>query len=500
MTQSKILQDRMYIIILCVFLLSYIFWMLNIFEPDFFHMANTGRELLTDLSNLYHNDNFIISGYDTLIQQWLYCIIIYKVYDVFGYNGITFLILLQFSILCFVYSKLSQEFGVSKKMSIIVALLAIIPFDYLNIRPQMFSITLLCIELIILKRCIKYKTYKSLYFLPILTLIEMNFHMTFWVFHYIVILPYIFPLKAIYKGITNCECDLVEEKIPIIKLIVPLILMTLTLFMNPYGLKGIKCLFDSASIKDLQMFELTAPPIVSEDFTAVLLGTAVLLYVYFIKQLNTADALLFLGLAFLNTLAVRNCTFYSLACVYSCSLFFKHQDITNLEKYLFQKTKKIFLIFISMLLIYLPIKASFSLKLGKTLPKDILIYLQNNEEDLSDVSIFADLNVSSYFLWEGVGKTFAESKTEPYLKTINGKQDILKDYSYYTKYATTEELDNFFELYKFDYVCIPSGYTTLRNYFSSNNKDYVLVCTDTNKTTIYNHDIPLWQLYKYQGG
>ena len=142
----------MFIIITLVFLASYIFWIFNVFEPDFFHLANTGRELCSDMSNLYYNDNFVIEGYPTLIQQWLYCILVYKIYELFGYMGITIFIYIQFFIMLYVFTMLAKEFGLTTKIAWFVSLLSIIPFDYLNVRPQMFSIILLCIELILLER------------------------------------------------------------------------------------------------------------------------------------------------------------------------------------------------------------------------------------------------------------------------------------------------------------------------------------------------------------
>lgn len=489
----------MFIIITLVFLASYIFWIFNVFEPDFFHLANTGRELCSDMSNLYYNDNFVIEGYPTLIQQWLYCILVYKIYELFGYMGITIFIYIQFFIMLYVFTMLAKEFGLTTKIAWFVSLLSIIPFDYLNVRPQMFSIILLCIELILLERYKKSNKSYYLYILPILIIIEMNFHMTFWIFHYVVILPYIFPLRKLISKITNLDLELQEERISIKALCLPLILMTVCLFINPYGLRGITCLIDSTSIKELNMFELAPPYIVSEDFSLITIGFLILIYLYCKKRLTTTTCLIYLGLSFMNILAIRNCTFFSIACLYAFSDFFKEQNIENLENYLFLPSKKILLLVFSVLLVYLPIKASFTLKLGKTLPDNILTYIKENETDLSDVSLFADLNVSTYFLWNGVGHIFAESKTEPYLKKINGKQDILKDYVFITKYANNEDLDEFFHKYDFDYVCVPSGYTSLRNYFA-NSDEYDLVCIDSNTVTVGNTEIPQWQLYKQIDG
>lgn len=46
-------------------------------ETDFYHMAVSGKWIVEHRSIQYQNDQFILDGYDTVIQQWLYCVLIY---------------------------------------------------------------------------------------------------------------------------------------------------------------------------------------------------------------------------------------------------------------------------------------------------------------------------------------------------------------------------------------------------------------------------------------
>ena len=41
-------------------------------ETDFYHMAVSGKWIVEHRSIQYQNDQFILDGYDTVIQQWLY--------------------------------------------------------------------------------------------------------------------------------------------------------------------------------------------------------------------------------------------------------------------------------------------------------------------------------------------------------------------------------------------------------------------------------------------
>ena len=496
-TKQKSL-DSMFLIIVGLFLITYVYWCWDIFEPDFYHIANTGRDLLNDFSNLYYNNNFVLDGYATLIQQWIYCIIVYKVYDLFGMTGINVFVLLQFILLLSTLIKLSKILMNSNnlKTASLIALLSLISFRYFNIRPQMISMLLIISELIAIEKFKHTGKKKWLWILPLTVFIEINIHMTFWIFHFIVILPYVVKINKM-NNVLNNRLFIIDDSIAFKNFIPYIFFMVLVLFFNPYGINGILCLFNSTGISILGFEELQPLKILEEggcfiNFTAVIL-------VYLIKEGKITSSTFFMSIGFtlLSATMLRNYIFFTISLVYILSTCI---NLKNFTLELFEKRNKLLLIIISILLIYTPFKAVMCKEMAKdhTIPIEITNYLKKYDSNIKNKKVFTDINVSSYFLWDGVGKIYIESKTEPYIEKINKKKDIISEYDYVTKYATIEDINNFLDIYDFDYVCIPRGYVNLMNYFD-NSKNYRCIYK-TERDDPLEGKIVTYKLYEHQGG
>lgn len=252
-------------------------------ETDFYHMAVSGKWIVEHRSIQYQNDQFILDGYGTVIQQWLYCVLIYISAQI-GKVGTVIFTYLQYILFCFTSYKLLKIHNKNKAVCIMcLEVMVFIVMGYINCRPHILSLILLETQMIIVEKYRKTGKKVVLYILPFLTLCEINVHGTYWIFHFLFILPYLVPIKKLLR----MDIKIVDDNMKIKPFIVPFFLMALTLFVNPYGTSMITCLFKSGNIKFLEIDELQKVDIMSGQFLLIVLLCVFALFIYRRKKLKS---------------------------------------------------------------------------------------------------------------------------------------------------------------------------------------------------------------------
>lgn len=461
-------------------------------DNDFFHIVVSGRDILRDYHTLYHNIHFIKDGYDTLLQQWLYAIIVYQVSKC-GSIGIKLFGMLQYFLLLAIGSY--YLYLKSHKASFLTALYAslLIPLciseQCFNIRPEMISFILFLLQLIIIEKYRQSKKAFWLYFLPLLVLLEVNLHLSFGIFHFILLFPFITPFP-------NKIIKIKSDNIFLKPLILPVILMAVAMFVNPYTYKSYLFLLLSRNVEKLQINELQPALLLSMPFFIGLI-----LFLFCIKKqiLKSSAIYLFLGTFLMYGMADRNILFFALTIVYlSGELLNTCSNADIFWKWFSKKTATIIcagVVILCVIVLFSTHKTAKETKgYGNELcPTLALSYLQENEEDLSKLRIFTGFNNGSFFLYYGIGHVYIEPKTEPYLKSINHQKDIVSEFSFLVNYASGSEFQDFLNEYDFDYLLTDSLTTNLDTYLSCQS-DYICVVEYDNR----NGTSPeFYQLYKH---
>lgn len=189
---KKIYQHLSKNIILYLFtfsgILLYILFLFSSQDNDMFFEIMSGRDLLNgNFKTASHLNNFPI-----IVQQWLYavCLALFDKLGYFGHISIVFIqnIILYIVSIIFVYNKTKN-----KKLAIYGSFFSILfCHGYLiNIRPQIITMILLVIELIILD---KYKNHnqniKYLFLLIPILILSANFHQAVFLYHIMILIPY----------------------------------------------------------------------------------------------------------------------------------------------------------------------------------------------------------------------------------------------------------------------------------------------------------------------
>jgi hypothetical protein len=504
---------------LCAILLANIVRTINIyyFDNDFFHIANTGREILKN--GFFHTNVFFIEdGYEMVVQQWLYAVMLYKSYDIGGYFGVWLFTVIQVAFLGYLSYRYLRFRSIDKILAVVLSILSLYLVP-LNCRPEAISLILLLLQLICTEYYLKSRKEYVLYFLPLLTLIENNIHSSYVIFHFVFIIPYLFSasmVPGIKKVMENAGLKLNTATKDFFTF--PVILMLGAALASPYGIKAVMVPFLSGNIGLIGITEMQ--PLTIKDDVVMFLLAIVCISIAACRKRKLRESTLYfvLGLIFLTLMALKNEMFLYIALILSAADLFEAVNLTKLFEILRLNKKMSFIA-----LLIAVVGTSYFLLDGfvtvkengnggyltynticykendcEMTPVNAVRYIQDNEEDPKSVSVMTAFNNGSYFLWNGIGKVYIEPKTEPYLKTLNGKFDVISEY-YALKFADSDFYKNFLKKYDFDYICVSHNMNALLVYLEQTDS-YEKVVESSNIDKSFEKELGYvftdYQLYK----
>lgn len=228
-------------------------------DNDMWWMMSTGRYILENKTFPKINPFIIHKDFNIIIEQPLLAILNYRIFSLFGVNGLRCLSGLFYiidGILIYVWVGNYSNDKITKYFSLIIYTWIILL--YINTRPTIISLGIMLIELIILNKVQNnYKKKYLLFWLLLLSIIEINIHSALWWMLFIIMFPYIMP-NIFSKNV-------IPQFIKNIKLYCPIMIgMFLAGFINPYGINNILFLFKSMNNTKLfqNILEMQNPTII----------------------------------------------------------------------------------------------------------------------------------------------------------------------------------------------------------------------------------------------
>ncbi|MDH3974020.1 MAG: tetratricopeptide repeat protein [Deltaproteobacteria bacterium] len=288
---------------IAVFAVLFALTLIKLIDMDlWFHMKS--GEVILDTGHFLYEDifTFTAQGRPWLYHEWLFGIIAFKVYSLFGPSGLVLgkSLLLTLAFL-FIY-KDSRLRGTNPWLALLLLLLAVFAARFrFTARPQifMFLLTPLFIYIIDLY-CVKQKNY--LWLLPLLELLWVNVHGSFIIGPAIIA---IYALDVIISGNKNKGKGLG----------IFFLLTSAVCLINPYGFKLI--LFTLGFGKESVLSSITEwrPTRIHHFYSAfgLLFTCGILSFILRGRNIRAADILLFLFFACLSIKAIRFTALFSLA-------------------------------------------------------------------------------------------------------------------------------------------------------------------------------------------
>lgn len=417
-------------------------------DTDLYYLLANGKYILKH--GIPHTNPFVFAPFkggllpDIVIQNWLYCVIVAEVSKLAGSLGLCILeLVFIIGMMLIMYTFLKTRGSCwNKTLTLIASAVTLICFGYINLRPQMFTFILIMIEIICIEKVIKTGNTKYLLIIPLCTLIEINIHASYWIMHYVVFLPYMMPMKKIFKGkIPDSICDNFKRR-QYKSVFITWLMMAVSLFINPYGAGSIlyvfKALMDNVfsfiTIAEQQPLSFGKPTI--ELFLIFIVVFVIFIAMICKKRVKFSTMFMYLGFTLLVSLQIKWLAFYAIGILFVLSDFVEWLKITKLREAKISSTYKWFYIvciFIMIILFSLIIITTvISTKEFKpteealntpntTISKDeieITKYLKAHNAD----RVFTQWDSGNYYEYKGI-KVLVDARPELYTIAYSNTND-----------------------------------------------------------------------------
>ena len=401
------------------------------------------------------------SGLHIVIQQPLSNILFYFIYHYTGSYGLFLLLEILIIIYLYLIYKLCMLLSNNKFISSILSILTVILLQSLFITPrgQLFTYLFLIITLYILEAFYKNNKTKLIYLLPIISILQINFHAAFWYILFIFMLPYIFQL-------------IIDKNKNIYKIIIIAVVMFMVGFINPYTYENVFFPFLTYSNYINQFIaELSSPIITSSEKSLIIMsylfyiifGIIVLLYIYNKKgRLTIRHLLLLFGTAFMTLTSIRLISFFFIG-----SIPMLAYNLKNI-KYDFVKDGKSTKITWIIIIIFIFIISILNSNKLKSAYSDGINYLKKKYG--TDIIFYSGFDSGSYAEFVGF-HPYMDTRAEVFTKKGNHKKNIFKEnvqIVYYSNYYK-----EIFNKYKFTHLLIRKEFDIYKEI--KKDKDYKII-------------------------
>ncbi len=457
--------------------ISYLFFFLPLFFFLFIHYTNQVEDIWFLLSHgqyvVHHgipHTEFLTIHHDLcfVMQQWGFSVILYLIYHFFGSIGINLFVgfinvLILFSLykLCMLISKNNKYF--SCIVASVIDLL--LQFNFILPRPQIISLLLLILTLYILEDYYVNSS-KKLYFLPVLSILLVNFHASIWPMLFVFCMPFVIEFLNFY---------LKKKDKRLFLLLFVIFLSVLISFINPYGIEALVYTFHSYGISlfNQLIVEMHSFSLDIHNYTLLCNSSFVLFVIiinlFFIiknsKKCPIHYYFFFFGLSFMAVMNLRNLSFLLIGTLPFVVLnFHKKEDYKIANKVYF--IGFIFLIFIYGINCC---RGGYTIK--NTTVNELVHYLDENKNNKDNLRIFTYFDDGPYFEYSGY-KVYMDTRAEVFLKKNNKKEDIFDEY--YRVLIGDIDYDQFIDKYQFTHLVVPKD--SFIYYYLQSNDYYKIVC------------------------
>lgn len=420
-------QSKLFLIsgTLIIFLITLLLVTVKGVNHDVYHYLLYGRDISTS-GIPYENIHNITPGLKLVLQEWLYDYLIYSIYSMFGWVGLSVFECILYAGIFTILGVFLTKKPVSTLYKLGSLLVISLPIAFsVSIRAYTVSILLLLLQICFIK------SKHFVWIFPLLLLMEINLHASFWVFHYLLLIPYLLPWR-------------IPEEISKKRLIIVALYSLPIMLLNPYGIDNIIYPFKAytSGLLNLGITELATPSI--NSIVGIVVGISLILFTLTIKHISGPAFYMYIITLVLVVLHGRNFFFISFGLLL---LLYDWYKINNLKPL---KCKP-YILNVLLSIIGMVLTVLVVLNIGNIITRcdsnakyefpNIVRYL--NAHNVTKVG--TTFNTGTYLEWNGF-KVYIDSCPEVFAKTLNEKKDILMEYIH--------RADNDYELLNsFQYLC-----------------------------------------------
>lgn len=290
-------------------ILAIVFSLRLLSDPDLGFHLNAGRWIIQHLA-FPKNDfaTYTVSDHVYIDLHWLFQVIIYGIYSLTGYHGLSFLVCILICWLFYLIGRRMTNAGVRCPVMIFLLLLALLVMEpRFILRPELVTYIFIIFYQIILDGEYRVKRPSRLIFLPVIMLIWCNMEGLF-------MLGYALIGAYFISG-------WVRDRKPDLRLLGWGVATVAVCLINPYGLKGLLFPFELLTrfqesnvfhqhIKEFQPIFQVQTWTLKEYASLIYFSVSLVGMIVTIRQRKTHEVILWVIFAILALLAIRNITLF----------------------------------------------------------------------------------------------------------------------------------------------------------------------------------------------
>ena len=417
-----------------------------------------------------------------IMQQWLFALWNWKVYQAFGLYGILFCgYLTKIVLLLLLHRLLLHASGGRRGLAFAETFFAGFFVLMLNIgRPYMLTCCFLLIELLFLQQLCAHPALRRCGYLlfPLLSVLEINLHAAMWPMLLVFLLPYFFESTLGRLAFFSSRFDS-SRAIPGRTLAVYAALLFVVALLNPYGLEMLGYGISNCGTPSLRYISTEMQPLaVRAPFLVVLipLFTVYMIWKWLRWHFELPLLLLVLGTGFMAMIAER-----SLYLFFPCVMLALARLGCREFPFSCSPRQKRRMLCVGTAAMSLLLLANFILLPKNVIPAEWSAGLQAMREDAAaqgrDIgNVYAVRDIGSYLTFAQI-PVYHYSCDEAFTGKMNRRKDILAEY-----HAVQEQqlpYEKFLRRYDFHYLFVK-------------NDDYLYdaLASDEDYTLLYEYDAP----------
>ena len=303
-------------------------------------------------------------------------------------------------------------------------------------------------EFILLESYIKTDNHKYLYWLPLISLLQINIHGIYLALLLIIITPYLINSFKFNIEFLNIKSKGYRKK----PLFIVFLCMLLTGLINPYGYKTL--FYGFSSYQSSSLFNNSIIELMALNFhnmwgkiNIITIITVLVLHFCHLSNKPLRYKLLLLGTAYLAFDALKSVYLFLFCSLFPISMLYAKKFDDTYES--FSKTYHMFHLVLTIILCVGTILLIPKPKDPDILP--LIDYLDNEVVNKEDIKLFTDYIDGSYAEYRGYN-CYLDPRGEIFLKSNNNEEDIYEEFDMVSSFKINYH--DFIDKYKFDYMLV----------------------------------------------
>ena len=451
------------------------------FQNDTFYSIKIGESITKYGVDMIDHFSFI-ANLSYTYPHWLFDLIIYGIYNLFGNFGIYIFVLLLYFLLLYLMYYISSKYTNNKYISFLMTFVVGLTLrDFIAARAQLSTYILLLIVLYFINKLRESENKKYLIGLFITSLLVANMHLAIWPFIFVLFLPYLVS-DLIYLISNKLHYDfnkhflLTIEKSKLKITSMGIASCFVTGFMTPNFLVPFTYLIKTQKGISLKNISEHLPITINDNaivFSLVFI-VIVLLMSHNTKK-NLSDFFLLAGLFLMGFLARRNYALLVILGIIPISRImggFKFKYLEPVFKNAIFCSAFMLIVLVAFVMTFKN-RTTYSFIDESYYPKGACDYILENV-DLDKARIFNEYNYGSYIMLRGI-PVFVDSRADLYLEEFNKDIHIFEDFIH-----IDDNYYSVFEAYDITHVLLSRGHKV--NKYLENDSRFKVIYSDLSFT------------------